>query len=71
MLIQDPFFDKDGGAIVIEKGYLDNPLEEGLSNYITHILSYYNFEDPKYILKSFLYGSFLLFNWGEKLIIAL
>ena len=33
MLINDPNFDKDGGAIVIEKGYLDNPFEEGLSTF--------------------------------------
>ena len=71
MLIQDPFFDKDGGAIVIEKGYLDNPLEEGLSNYITHILSYYNFEDPNPknidILTNY-YGDFKFEDEGDFII---
>ena len=59
MLIQDALFDKDGGAIVIEKGHLDYPEEEGLTNYITHILSYYNFEEPNNIdiLKNY-YGDF-------------
>ena len=69
MLIQDPFFDKDGGAIVIEKGYLDNPLEEGLSNYITHILSYYNFEDPKNIdILTNYYGDFKFEDEGDFII---
>ena len=46
MLIQDPEFDKDGGAIVLENGYLDNPSEEGLSTFITYLLSYLTFRDP-------------------------
>ena len=60
MLIRDPIFDRDGGAIVIEKGYLDNPFEEGLSNFITHFLSYLNFNNTPYdidTLKNY-YGSF-------------
>ena len=66
MLIQDPFFDKDGGAIVIEKGYLDNPLEEGLSNYITHILSYFQFEEPNKIdFLKFYYGDFKFEDEGD------
>ena len=39
MLIQDQAFDRDGGAIVIEKGYLDNTSEEGISSIATHLLS--------------------------------
>ena len=45
MLINDPNFDKDGGAIVIEKGYLDNPYEEGLSTFSNYLLSYINFHN--------------------------
>ena len=43
MLIQDPNFDMDGGAIVIENGYLDDPNKEGLSTFVTYLLSYMNF----------------------------
>ena len=60
MLIQDEEFDRDGAAIVIGKGYLDKEKEEGLSNYVTHILSYYNFNDEIYdihTLKDY-YGNF-------------
>ena len=46
MLIQDPELDRDGGAIVLENGYLDNPSEEGLSTFITYLLSYLTFRDP-------------------------
>ena len=45
MLIQDPYFDRDGGAIVIEKGYLDNPLEEGISVFATYLLSHMAFNN--------------------------
>ena len=69
MLIQDALFDKDGGAIVIEKGHLDYPEEEGLTNYITHILSYYNFEQPNNIdiLKNY-YGDFNFQDDGDFII---
>ena len=43
LLIQDPNFDMDGGAIVIENGYLDDPNKEGLSTFISYLLSYLNF----------------------------
>jgi len=33
----------DGGAIVIENGYLDDPNKEGLSTFISYLLSYLNF----------------------------
>ena len=45
MLLQDSGFDRDGGALVIERGYLDNPFEEGLSTFITSLLKYLNFDD--------------------------
>ena len=67
MLIQDKDFDRDGAAIVIEGGYLDNPEEEGISNYITHILSNYNFNDEINdinILKVY-YGNFKFDDEGH------
>ena len=39
LLIHDPGFDMDGGAIVIEKGYLDDPLNEGIATLATFLLS--------------------------------
>ena len=45
MLIQDRNFDRDGGAIVIERGYLDNPYEEGLSTFATSLLSHIAFNN--------------------------
>ena len=39
LLIYDSGFDRDGGAIVIEKGYYDNPGEEGLSTFASILLS--------------------------------
>ena len=44
MLIHDKDFDRDGGAIVIEKGYLE-PNEEGLATFSTNLLSTLNFGD--------------------------
>ena len=50
MLIHDPYFDRDGGAIVIENGYLDNPSDEGLSNFATFLLCHMAFNnDPNNI----------------------
>ena len=65
MLLQDVEFDRDGGAVVIENGYLDNPLEEGLSIFISYLLSYLSFEDAYYIdnLQNY-FGSFK-FNTEE------
>jgi len=38
MLIHDSSFDMDGGAIVINKGYYDNPMDEGIATFITILL---------------------------------
>ena len=46
MVIQDEKFDRDGGAIVIGKGYNDNILEEGISSFTTSLLSHIAFSDP-------------------------
>ena len=32
MIIQDQSFDRDGGAIVIDKGYMNNPYDEGIAS---------------------------------------
>ena len=45
LLIQDLNFDMDGGAIVIESGYLDNPLDEGISSLAISLLSHIVFND--------------------------
>ena len=47
MLIQDKLFDRDGGGIVIEKGYMDDPLNEGISTIATYLLEFIAFEDEK------------------------
>ena len=46
MVIQDEKFDRDGGAIVIEKGYNYNISEEGISSFATSLLSHIAFSDP-------------------------
>lgn len=46
MVIQDEKFDRDGGAIVIEKGYHDKFLEEGISSFTTSLLSHIAFSAP-------------------------
>ena len=40
MLIQDINFDMDGGAIVINKGFMDNYLDEGIAYFATLLLNY-------------------------------
>ena len=49
LLIQDPKFDMDGGAILIENGYLDNPLDEGIASFACNLLTHMSFEDIKNI----------------------
>ena len=39
MVIQDQSFDRDGGAIVIENGYMDNPYDEGIASVATLLLN--------------------------------
>ena len=46
MLIQDPNFEMDGGAIVINKGYMSNPFDEGIA-YITTLLLNYAFKNKE------------------------
>ena len=45
LLICDSGFDMDGGSIVIESGYLDNPLEEGIASFATSLISHISFND--------------------------
>ena len=52
MIIQDLIFDMDGGAIVIENGYLDDPNKEGLSVFATSLLSYMAFNCELYNIES-------------------
>ena len=61
MLIQDINFDRDGGAIVIENGYLDNPDEEGLSVFANFFLTRLNFDDKDDILTDY-FGKYLYFT---------
>ena len=58
MLIQDINFDRDGGAIVIENGYLDNPYDEGLSVFANYLLSHLNFDNKEDILTDY-FGNYL------------
>ena len=51
MLVQDQLFDRDGASIVIGKGYLDNPKDEGIASIATHLLDSIAFGD-KAILKN-------------------
>ena len=60
LLIQDPKFDMDGGAILIENGYLDNPFDEGIPSFACNFLTHLSFEDTKKIptLQDY-FGTFL------------
>ena len=56
LLVQDPLIDKDGGSIIIDKGYLDNPRQEGIANLAGYLIDCLNFgsfdndnEDEKHI----------------------
>ena len=49
LLIQDPKFDMDGGAIVIESGYLDYPYDEGIASFACNLLTHLIFKDTKNI----------------------
>ena len=54
MLIQYNEFDMDGGAIVINNGYMDNPKEEGIATLATILLDaiFYS-EDSQLILSNY------------------
>ena len=41
MLINDKDFEMDGGAIVINKGYMNNPYDEGIATFASLLLDYY------------------------------
>ena len=56
MIIQDKSFDRDGGAIVIEKGILDNPTEEGIPSVAAHLLYKCAFNDEVKITLNDYYG---------------
>ena len=45
LLIRDEGFDMDGGAIVIENGYLDRPLGGGIPAFAASLLSHIAFDD--------------------------
>ncbi len=47
ILIKDEHFDMDGGAIVIENGYLDNLTYPGIPSFATSILSHIAFKGNK------------------------
>ena len=49
LLIHDAGFDMDGGAIVIENGYLDDPLNEGIASLATNLISQISFNDSNNI----------------------
>ena len=41
MLINDKDFEMDGGAVVINKGYMNNPYDEGIATFASLLLDYY------------------------------
>ena len=43
LLVQDTLLDKDGGCIAIGKGYMDNPLDEGISEFAGRLLDFIEF----------------------------
>ena len=45
MLIQDKIFDRDGGAIVIDNGYMTNPYDEGIASIATCLLNIIGIND--------------------------
>ena len=63
MLLQDTQFEMDGGAIVINKGYLDKPID-GILN-LTIILLNYAFYSPEKTLKLEQYFGRFKFNIDE------
>ena len=60
MIIQDNKFDMDGGAIVINKGYMDNPKEEGIASFATMILNevFYSKEKQLKLILSNYFGEY-------------
>ena len=43
LLVQDPLIDKDGGCIMIEKGYMDDPQDEGIASFAGRLLDFIEF----------------------------
>ena len=59
MLIQDNKFDMDGGAIIINKGYMDNPQEEGIYYLSVLILNQIFTSKNNELLLSNYFGSYV------------
>ena len=81
LLIQDQLFDRDGGSIVFNKGYMDDPTEEGIATIAIYLLDLIAIKDDeeklknledyygKYsfgIEKDFIYYNFEILNNGFK-----
>ena len=58
MIIQDESFDRDGGAIVIEGGYMDNPYDEGIISLATLLLNKIAFHEGDNIRFNDYYGQY-------------
>ena len=58
MLIQDVSFDMDGAAIVIDKGYLDNPQDEGIATFATILLDKAFQDSKKQLLLDNYFGNY-------------
>ena len=59
MLIHDENFELDGGAIVIDKGYLDYPYDEGIPTFTASLLDYtFETSEVMRILNNY-FGSYL------------
>ena len=68
LLVQDPLIDKDGGSIVINKGYIGNPIEEGLASLACYLIDHIFYgswkeEDEKQINRKYVweyYGDYII-----------
>ena len=58
MLIQDVSFDMDGGAIVINKGYYDNPEDEGIATFATILLNKAFYKYDKQLILNNYFGTY-------------
>ena len=58
MLIQDVSFDMDGGAIVINKGYYDNPKDEGIATFATILLNKAFYKYDKQLILNNYFGTY-------------
>ncbi len=67
MIIQDPNFNRDGGSIVIESGYMDNPYNEGVDTFATNLLSHIIFPNKNNISNLKDYYGYYTFDCGSYL----